>query len=102
VFIVPDGPLSLVNFAALPTGKSNYLIETAPHLHLLSAERDLLTSGEAGGSGVLAVGDPAFDEGALFAAMRSPDLQLPQEEVQIASADSFRGQPSSCGDSVLH
>lgn len=46
VFIVPDGPLHLVNFAALPAGESAYLIEDGPALHLLTAERDLIFASE--------------------------------------------------------
>jgi CHAT domain-containing protein len=98
VFIVPDGPLNLVSFAALPVGSSEYLIEKTSQIHNLSAERDLLVTMVAGGSGVLAVGDPAFDEGELFAALRAPGLQFPQEQIKIASARLFRGHPSSCGD----
>jgi CHAT domain-containing protein/tetratricopeptide (TPR) repeat protein len=98
LFIVPDGALNLVNFAALPTGASAYLIETGPRLHYLSAERDLLSPGNAEGTGVLAVGDPAFDEGELFAALRRVDSPFPQGDIEIASARVFRGQPSSCGD----
>lgn len=48
LFIVPDGALHLVNFAALPAAGGDagapgrYLIEEEPLLHLLSAERDLV------------------------------------------------------------
>ena len=98
LFIVPDGALTLINFAALPTGASGYLIETGPRLHYLSAERDLLSPGDAEGTGVLAVGDPAFDQGEVFAALRRVDSPFPDGEIKTASARVFRGQPSSCGD----
>jgi CHAT domain-containing protein len=63
VFLVPDGDLNLVNFAALPTGASAYLIEKGPLLHYLSSERDLLTPASPPSSqrGLLALGNPAFD-----------------------------------------
>ena len=62
VFIVPDGALHLVSFAALPAA-SRYLVETGPVIHYLSAERDLIGAAMifAGGrKGLLAVGNPAF------------------------------------------
>jgi CHAT domain-containing protein len=62
VFIVPDGDLSLVNFAALPTGATAYLIEHGPLIDYLSTERDVLAAPPAGKSqGLLALGNPAFD-----------------------------------------
>ena len=42
MFVVPDGALHLVSFAALPTGASAYLVETGPVIHYLSTERDLV------------------------------------------------------------
>ena len=64
VFIVPDGTLSLVPFAALPVGRQSYLLEAGPVIHYLSAERDLLPSSDARSTqgGLLAVGGPAFDD----------------------------------------
>lgn len=41
VFVVPDGSLNLVSFAALPTGDSSYAVESDTQYHYLSAERDL-------------------------------------------------------------
>jgi CHAT domain-containing protein/tetratricopeptide (TPR) repeat protein len=65
VFIVPDGALNLVSFAALPVGASRYLVEDSPSLHYLSTERDLVASTSAPvGHGLLAIGGPAFDEDA--------------------------------------
>ena len=43
VFIVPDGTLSLVPFVALPVDSTAYLIERAPMIHYLPAERDLVS-----------------------------------------------------------
>ncbi len=64
VFVVPDGALHLVNFASLPSGSGRYLIESGPLIEYLSAERDLVGAGDRGktGTGLLALGDPAFNE----------------------------------------
>lgn len=65
VFVVADGSLSLVNFAALPDARGGYLIDSARMIHQLSAERDLLSArpGAPKGRGLLAVGGPDFDSG---------------------------------------
>jgi CHAT domain-containing protein len=47
VFLVPDGALQLVSFAALPTARDRYLVETGPELVTLSTERDLLAALES-------------------------------------------------------
>ena len=65
VFVVPDGALHLVNLETLPVGDDRYLIETAPMIHLLSAERDLVRFQEdsrESASGLLAVGAPDFEK----------------------------------------
>ncbi|MCC7143521.1 MAG: CHAT domain-containing protein [Candidatus Eisenbacteria bacterium] len=69
VFLVPDGDLLRVNFGALPQdpgadGSIRYLIESAPLLHYLSAERDLFSVGPRTGQEdgpLLALGAPDFD-----------------------------------------
>jgi CHAT domain-containing protein/tetratricopeptide (TPR) repeat protein len=73
VFIVPDGALNLVSFAALPVG-NRYLLESGLTIHYLSTERDLVRAAGAEGRGLLALGGPAFDTGASAtgsAALRS-------------------------------
>ena len=62
-FIVPDGTLHLVNFSALPTGGSLYLLEKGPRFHYFSAERDLTSSTTAGDAleHPLIFGGPDFD-----------------------------------------
>jgi CHAT domain-containing protein len=62
MYVVPDGALAFVNFAALPDGKDRYLVETTPAIQMLSAERDLLTAGAApsGPGRALVVGGPDF------------------------------------------
>src|SRR5437867_11641932 len=64
VFVVPDGAVNLVSLSTLPFDDGSYLIEKGPLIHYLSAERDLATldSPREEGSGLLAVGGPAFDE----------------------------------------
>ena len=63
VFVVPDGALNLVPFAALPAGGGRYLLDDGPVIHYLSSERDLVAgAGDTPrfGAGLLAVGGPAF------------------------------------------
>jgi CHAT domain-containing protein/Tfp pilus assembly protein PilF len=97
VFVVPDGALNLVEFAALPVGGSRYLLETGPAIHYLSAERDALAFDEApAGGGLLALGDPAFDEPSLFAALAPGGLEGVEEPYRVASAAAYRGLRSSC------
>jgi len=65
VFMVPDGAISLVSFAALPVGTSRYLVEDGPVIHYLSAERDVVSrSAPVRGRGLLAIGGPAYGDGA--------------------------------------
>jgi len=71
VFIVPDGALNLVSFAALPLDEESYLIETGPTVHYLSAERDLVATSDseaAAGVGLLALGGPDYDDQSIFSA----------------------------------
>lgn len=64
VFVVPDGELGLVNFAALPAGANSFLVEQGPLLVVIDQEQDLvpdpLTS-PALGACLLALGAPDFD-----------------------------------------
>jgi CHAT domain-containing protein len=61
IFIVPDGLLNIVNFAALPGGHGRYLIEGRSVIHYLSTERDLVALADhTPRRGLLAVGGPAF------------------------------------------
>ena len=63
VFIVPDGALNLLPFAALPAKDGRYLVETGPTLHYLSAERDLVSPAvdrTMSAKGLLALGGPAY------------------------------------------
>jgi CHAT domain-containing protein/tetratricopeptide (TPR) repeat protein len=84
VFVVPDGAIHLVSLAALPDGRSGFLIETGPLVHALTTERDLLSGlGDAkAGEGLLAMGGPSFDDA----------------EAPVAVAGAFRGTRSACAD----
>jgi CHAT domain-containing protein len=62
-FIVPDGAINLVSFAALPTSGQRYLVQDGPPLHYLSTERDLLPDLQpVAEHGLLLVGGPAYDD----------------------------------------
>jgi CHAT domain-containing protein len=99
VFILPDGALHLVNFSALPTGKSGYLIDAGRRLHYLAAERDLIPFETRSGEGLLALGAPAFDDAGLFARQeRTPQSAEHQAPQQVASRSVYRGPRSACGD----
>jgi CHAT domain-containing protein/tetratricopeptide (TPR) repeat protein len=118
VFLIPAGSIHLVNFATLPADEKHFLLETGPLLHVLSAERDLVTArdGARHNEGALVLGGPAFDERSLFAALRPKTPPNPpparaellesavpgtehdiEETVQIASAEPYRGPRSACG-----
>jgi CHAT domain-containing protein len=98
VFVVPDGSLNLVDFAALPVGEGAYLIERGPVIGYLSTERDLLARhGDAGTNvGLLALSNPDFgDRAALTSERPSPQSALPG--ANQAAAGVYRGQHSACG-----
>ncbi|HET9830084.1 MAG TPA: CHAT domain-containing tetratricopeptide repeat protein, partial [Vicinamibacterales bacterium] len=62
VFIVPDGSINFVTFAALPGAGGKYLLETGPQFHYLTAERDLIRpETTTANKGLLAIGGAAFD-----------------------------------------
>jgi CHAT domain-containing protein len=76
------------------------MVERGPLIHYLSAERDLVPSGElhAAGEGMLVLGSPAFDDVTPFAAL-APEQKPGKGTVEkLATLVSFRGQRSACGD----
>jgi CHAT domain-containing protein len=77
VLVVPDGVLHLVNLSALPTDDGRYLIESAPPLHYLSTERDIL----------LALGGPDFD----VAVIAPPTDRTADPAQDIVYRSSLRG-----------
>jgi CHAT domain-containing protein len=84
VFLVPDASLSFVDFASLPIAGERYLIESAPLLHELTTERDLVAqpSLASAGDGLLALGGPDFDEAAAGAQARLHFSTLPEMAVE--------------------
>lgn len=81
VLVTPDGILNLVPFSALPSG-AGYLVEHGPVVHILTSERDLLPSANAGKKeGLLAIGSPAFE----MAKLDAP-----------GSPGTLRGSPIQC------
>ena len=95
VFIVPDGALGLVPFAALPVGERLYLLETGPVIHYLSAERDLLPlqQGSATRRGLFALGGPSFDDRSLFKARSKATPTLPAPQLTLLR----RRSADTCG-----
>jgi CHAT domain-containing protein/Tfp pilus assembly protein PilF len=120
LYIVPDGALQLVNFAALPSTEGHYLVETGPLLHVLTAERDLTDPAAApAGTRLLAVANPAFQDGAApppaahrganpscadFASVQFGSLPGSLEEVrailQIWNSRGWQGQELSGKDAT--
>ncbi|MGH7725630.1 MAG: CHAT domain-containing protein [Candidatus Eiseniibacteriota bacterium] len=98
VFLVPDGALALLNFAALPADADAFLIERGPLFHVLSTERDLVPRKDAGspGTGLFVVAAPDFDataEAVLLAAATASPLSPGSGG---ASAHVYRGPPPTC------
>ncbi|OGT27659.1 MAG: hypothetical protein A2Z17_06690, partial [Gammaproteobacteria bacterium RBG_16_66_13] len=102
IYVVPDGALALVPFSALPSPDGAYLVERAPAIAYLSAERDLARPPASKyGSGILVLGDPDFERGVCAA----PGEVLVQVGDRTAggalwlakgSTLSFRGETSTC------
>jgi CHAT domain-containing protein/tetratricopeptide (TPR) repeat protein len=97
VLIVADGSLHLVPFAALPVGGDAYLLEEAPTIHYLSAERDLVERSRPAdrskrASGLLALGAPAFD------GVISPDQGDRAPSVRLPALPPTRGFVPGCGN----
>jgi CHAT domain-containing protein/tetratricopeptide (TPR) repeat protein len=102
LFIVPDGSLNLVDFGALPDGEAGYLVESAPLMQQIPAERDLARGGRPArpGEGLLAVGGPSFDDTSLFASLASRDASpKPAPEMRLVRVSLPEAGPSrgSCG-----
>ena len=97
VFVVPDGALNLVPFAALPLRGGRYLLEDGPVIHYLSSERDLVAGAANAprfGAGMLAVGGPAF----AVAPARSPSATgvAPSTSSAGSTTTPFAGASSNC------
>lgn len=88
VFVVLDGSLHQVHFAALPSKEGGFVVESGPGVHILSSGRDLVRIQKVAASmavGMLAMGDPDFD------AVEVGALPLPTEP------EVYRGPNAHCG-----
>ncbi|MFC2173698.1 tetratricopeptide repeat protein, partial [Acidobacteriota bacterium] len=99
MFIVPDGAINLVSFAALPVSKNQYLTEKEVIFHYLSAERDIVsaTIREKVGTGLLVMGGPDFNDTSLFAQFNHSRDKSGTEMTIRTAVDHFRGSRSGCG-----
>jgi CHAT domain-containing protein/tetratricopeptide (TPR) repeat protein len=88
-FLVADGWLAAVPWAALPAGANAYLVERDPRICVLECERDLVDAGAVHATGrMLAVGSPDFASSA-----RSSPASAPLAGLVVRSA------PDPCLDS---
>jgi CHAT domain-containing protein len=96
VFVVPDGTLNLLSFAALPVGNASYLIERGPVIHYLTAERDLVTSADhpPANRGLLAVGGATFDDPTVF----SGNPTSPPTARRTPRRAGSKQRRTNCGD----
>jgi CHAT domain-containing protein/tetratricopeptide (TPR) repeat protein len=100
LFVVPDGAIGLIPFAALPRRGEGYLIDSNPWFHYLSAERDLVVDvgRSAANSGLLALGGIQFTR-ASSTPPRTSDGGggVPGDRDRTESAPgTFRGQTPNC------
>ena len=98
IFLVPDGAIGLVPFAALPARGTSYLLEHTPTISYLSAERDLAAMTEpvqTGARGILALGGADFVNAAPATA--APVSLAPAPALRAASAADTRFA-SACGN----
>ena len=95
VFFVPDAAVHVVNFATLPVGGKEWLIDQDLDLQYLSTERDLLRPRrpDADTPGLLALGAPEFDAlPAADVAMLTGDGSPAGESLRPV----YRGGRTSC------
>lgn len=99
VFVVPDGALNLVPLAALPSKSGRHLLEDAPLIHYLTAERDLVRDDPAAwrpGVGILAIGGPTFGDGSSFAALNRRGDPLARGSTTELGPAPLRGSTAQC------
>jgi len=91
VLVVPDGPLGLINFSALPLDRDGYLIERRS-IHSLTAERDVVPAPatERIPAGLIAFGNPAYDTRPQSASATAAG------NAAAAGASRFRGSIATC------
>jgi CHAT domain-containing protein len=99
LFVVPDGALHLVSYATLRAPGGEYLIESGPLLHRLTAEKDLATSSERTAEGaLLALGGADFDSLPDPPPEEGPDdlLHAALPGTGNAAGTVYRGHPPTC------
>jgi CHAT domain-containing protein/tetratricopeptide (TPR) repeat protein len=95
VLVVPDGILDLVPFSALPLDKG-YFVEHGPVVHILTSERDLLTSPALEKkAGLLAIGSPSFEGSSTETASA---LRGAPTECDVLNKMEFHDLPASLGE----
>jgi len=95
VFIVPDGAINFVTFAALPASGGKYLLETGPVFHYLTAERDLVRPPQTtANKGLLAIGGAAFDDAPVARGSAAPlrSVCAPAGSLQFADLPGTRDE----------
>jgi len=108
VFVVPDGSLSLVNLAALPTEESHYLVEDGPLIHMLSSERALVprapVEADDNRPQMLALGNPDFNAGGRAVTGVPPSAGLTANACRPRSPENnlepmfFQPLPATAGE----
>ena len=100
VYLVADGPLHELSWAALPDGEHGYLVERSPTFHVLDAERDLVdqTRPSDAGRGLLALGGIDFDRrsGTENATKPAP-LATSSSAVHGCTGEALRALPALPG-----
>jgi CHAT domain-containing protein len=103
VFIVPDGALSLVPFAALPVGPDAFVLETAPPIHYLSAERDIVSMTRGGtSSGILALGGPTFGDAPVSPGPSTTSVTATETATEAAALGNGRTACASLQSLQFH
>jgi CHAT domain-containing protein len=101
IYVVPDGPLHLVNLAALPDDGERYLIDADRPLIYLTTERDLVrrqSSRPVAGS-LLALGAPDFTD--CLASVELEPLPASADEVAAITKLWRRSRPEASQDGAV-
>jgi CHAT domain-containing protein/tetratricopeptide (TPR) repeat protein len=96
VFVVPDGALQLLNLDSLPVMETRYLADEPMLFHYVSAERDLTVTPYTHGTGLLAFGNPDFNQ--VISTSVSPVAYrgVAADANALQQPSAFRGSRSSC------
>ncbi len=89
LFLVPEGELYRLSFAALPDARHGYLIESGTSVHTLANESDVVARTPIAGAATLLAGAPAFATTKSDAAITSRQLCV------RATQDGFSAIPNA-------